>query len=225
MLAKFDPIEEARTNMKLFLRVKARTLIACWLALGSAPLGNSATRPQALLFGPRPPSVWLIPPRRIHDLRSVSLKATRPQALLLGPRPPSVWLIPRRRIHDLRPVSLKAAAMAPSRQGDALERRAHQLFYTNRRQRRVSPKLVEHGTRLALAKADVAQPREDFGLYVERLGINGLPIGRAVSVIEAKAFGGMPLDHERARVDPAMMPAAQRDEIGGRIRATLRPRA
>ena len=115
--------------------------------------------------------------------------------------------------------------MATSRQGDALERRTHQLSYAKRRQRRISPKLVEHRARLAFAKTEVAQSREDFGLDVERVGIGGLPIGRAVGVVEANAFGGLSLDHERARVDPAMVGAAQRDEIGCRVRTTLRPRS
>ena len=109
-----------------------------------------------------------------------------------------------------------------SRERNALERRAHQLLHAEVCERWVSTKLIEHGAGFALAKADVAQAREDFGLGVKRVGIGGLSVGSAVGMVEAEAFGGVPLDHESARVNGTMMSAAQRDEVGGRVQAALR---
>ena len=79
----------------------------------------------------------------------------------------------------------------------------------------------QYGADLGLTEAERAQRSERLGLCFERLGFYGFTVRTAIGVREAKSRRGAALDEEFAAMGGAMMHAAQREKILGRVLAAF----
>jgi hypothetical protein len=86
---------------------------------------------------------------------------------------------------------------------------------------RLCPQLREHHPDLAFFEAEVAQGREEFGLGVERLGLDDVAVDAAIGMAKDDAAVGSLLDEQRSAMRCAMMAATNGEDIPELVAAAL----
>ena len=85
----------------------------------------------------------------------------------------------------------------------------------------VSAELVQHAASLGFAKAEVAKRREDLGIRVQRVRVEGATEAAAVSTEKAEPARRAPLDEQLTRMRRPVMDATQRDDVLVHVGASL----
>jgi len=94
---------------------------------------------------------------------------------------------------------------------------AQQAIKGSLRQRWLALQLLELGTHLCLAKAEVAQRREDFDSNLERLRRHAATVFSAIGMSDTHSTGFVSIDGELAAMGSAVMPSADTNEILQRV--------
>ena len=89
------------------------------------------------------------------------------------------------------------------------------------RQRWLALQLLERGTHLCLAKAEVAQRREDFGVNLERLRRHAATVFAAVGMSDTQSTSFVSIDGDLAAMGGAVMPGTDANEILHRVAAAF----
>ncbi len=79
----------------------------------------------------------------------------------------------------------------------------------------------EHAARFTLAKAQIAQSGEGFGLDFDGAWVERLPVGATVGVPEAQAIRNTTADQELAAMSCTVMHTAHSNEVGRLIATTF----
>jgi hypothetical protein len=108
------------------------------------------------------------------------------------------------------------------------QRLPQQIFQARRPKLRVALQLGEHGSDLSLAKAEVAERREDLGVSADDLGRAGgadrAPIRAAVGVAKANLSVTAPLEVELTAVSGPVVAPTKRQKVLGVVLSAFGPR-
>jgi hypothetical protein len=106
-----------------------------------------------------------------------------------------------------------ARQRSPRAQLDSTESFAQQALDGRSGERRVGTQLGQHGLHLTLAKAEVAQRREDLGVGVDALRRRHVTVGRAIRVPKDDEPVAVALDEQLAAMGRAMVHRAKHQKI------------
>ena len=104
---------------------------------------------------------------------------------------------------------------------DSAERYAEQAFDARSVELCVAVQLGEHGTHLALAKAEVAQGGEDLGVCVGAPWVYWVAVSGAVRMAEAQSAVGLVVNEQLAAMGGSVMASAERQKVGGLVATTF----
>jgi len=111
------------------------------------------------------------------------------------------------RLRFLERSALRARGAQPG------QRCAEQTVEGSRAKRRFALQVLERGTDLSFAKAEVAQGGEDLGPKIEQLRPHVATILRAVGMADAERAALAPVDRDLAAVGGAVVGSADANDI------------